>query len=123
MSLLPQTDPVTDFLKESTLSIVEAAHNLAAQFYNQNASLNALPIEQYLSVINENPTVSNLRFSTREAFASVVNASLDAIASESPKLGERFSMRIPIGIGREGVTFQNGQFVYTPPTPVTTVTE
>lgn len=115
MSLIPTTDPITDLLKSTTLDIVEAAHNLAAKFHNQNEQLNALPIETYLAMVNENPTVSATRFEMRGAFAAVVNTALDTVIAQSPAMTQQLKYRVPTGIGRPHVTFENGEFIYTPP--------
>jgi len=117
MSIIPTTDPVTEMLTSSTLEIVRASHAVACAFKNQNDQLNALPMSDYLALINEVPETTAMRFAMRDAFAAVINSSLDAICAEKPQYAAQFSTRIPTGCWRAGVSLVEGVYVETPVEP------
>lgn len=118
MPIYPPSNPLIEKFVETTDQIVESTHSLAASYEAQNEWANSLPIENYLAFLNDDVESTLERLTTRDAAAAIINAQLDAAVAEKPSIDVRFSRRIPTGISREGVSFdeETQQFIYTPPT-------
>lgn len=102
----PKSQTETDLAAkdESILSVVEAAHNLAAKLSNAHRAFWALPDDRLLAVLNADVQRTLATFAANTGLGEAVNAALDAVGLP------QFAARAPVTMGRADITFDGQAF-------------
>ncbi len=116
MPLIPtktQQEQDSALLQSLVMQVGEAYNHAAAVQRNANEQLWSLPLERLLAILNQNIEWSLALLQSNSTGGGALNDHLDLLGHP------QFTNRVPLTIGRPGISFdaQSNAFVYVEPVP------